>query len=159
MWRSFFAMRPTRRSVFLAIVLSAMAAPRGLAEPPHKEGEVTTKDGTPNEKDVARSVELGGLVFPVFTKNGKLKGYLFANARMLVAPGKDPWKYREQAHFIRDAVIRTAHRTSFNAEGDFNKLDEQLAERECLKAANQIVGDSNALVSMTFTQIASQSGR
>ena len=152
-------MRPTRRSVFLAILLAAMAGPRALAEPPHQEGEVTTKDGTPNEKDVARSVEFGGLVFPVFTKNGKLKGYLFANARMLVAPGKDPWKYREQAHFIRDAVIRTAHRTSFNAEGDFNKLDEQLAERECLKAANQIVGDSNALVSMTFTQIASQSGR
>ena len=158
-------MRPTRRSSLLAILGVGLAAsfglvgPAALAEPPHKEGEVTTKDETPNEKEVARSVELGGLVFPVFTKDGKLKGYLFANARMLVGPGKDPWKYREQAHFIRDAVIRSAHRTSFNAAGDFNKLDEQLAERECLKAANQTVGESNALVSMTFTQIASQTGR
>ena len=158
-------MRSTRRSSLLAILGVGLAAsiglvgPAALAEPPHKEGEVTTKDETPNEKEVARSVELGGLVFPVFTKDGKLKGYLFANARMLVGPGKDPWKYREQAHFIRDAVIRSAHRTSFNAAGDFNKLDEQLAERECLKAANQTVGESNALVSMTFTQIASQTGR
>ena len=160
-------MRSTRRSSLLAILGVGLAAsfgasligPAALAEPPHKEGEVTTKDESPNEKEVARSVELGGLVFPVFTKDGKSKGYLFANARMLVGPGKDPWKYREQAHFIRDAVIRSAHRTSFNAAGDFNKLDEQLAERECLKAANQTVGESNALVSMTFTQIASQTGR
>jgi hypothetical protein len=150
-------MRLSRRSFVLAALL-AVAAPAALAEP-NKEGEVVSKEGAPNEKDVARSVELGGLVFPVFLKDGKLKGYLFANARMLVGPGKDPWKYREKAHFIRDAVIRAAHRTSFNVAGDFNKLDEKLAERECLKAANEIVGDPNALVSMTFTQIASQTGR
>ncbi|MEP7211045.1 MAG: hypothetical protein ABI740_09435, partial [Alphaproteobacteria bacterium] len=113
----------------------------------------------PDEKEVARSVELGGLAFPVFQKDGKLRGYLFVNARMLVGPGKDPWKYREKAHFIRDAVIRSAHRTSFNLDGDFNKLDEKLAARECLKAANEIIGEPNALVSMTFTQIASQIGR
>jgi hypothetical protein len=156
MWRRLDDMRLSRRSFVLAALLAA--APAALAEP-GKEGEVVSKEGAPNEKEVARSVELGGLVFPVFLKNGKLKGYLFANARMLVAPGKDPWKYREKAHFIRDAVIRAAHRTSFNVAGDFNKLDEKLAERECLKAANQIVGEQNALVSMTFTQIASQTGR
>jgi len=143
----------------LVALLVAAATPAALADSPHKEGEVTTKEGTPDEKEVARSVELGGLAFPVFQKDGKLRGYLFVNARMLVAPGKDPWKYREKAHFIRDAVIRSAHRTSFNVDGDFNKLDEKLAERACLKAANEIVGEPNALVSMTFTQIASQIGR
>jgi hypothetical protein len=157
MWRSLSAMRLSRRFLLVAILVAA-AAPAALAGP-GKEGEVTTKEGAPDEKEVARSVVLGGLVFPVFTRDGKLKGYLFANARMLVAPGKDPWKYREKAHFIRDAVIRAAHRTSFNVAGDFNKLDEQLAARECLKAANEMVGEPNALVSMTFTQIASQTGR
>ena len=153
-------MRLIFRSVIVAMFLAA--APAALADKgaeKGKEGEVISKEGTPNEKEVARSVELGGLAFPVFQKDGKLKGYLFANARMLVAPGKDPWKYRNQAHFIRDAVIRTSHRTSFNVDGDFNKLDEKLAERECLKAANDVVGEPGALVSMTFTQIASQSGR
>ena len=154
MWRSLSVMHLVRRSLLVAILVAA-AAPVALAGP-GKEGEVTTKEGAPDEKEVARSVVLGGLVFPVFTRDGKLKGYLFANARMLVAPGKDPWKYREKAHFIRDAVIRAAHRTSFNVAGDFNKLDEQLAARECLKAANEMVGEPNALVSMTFTQIASQ---
>lgn len=111
------------------------------------------------EKEVARSVSLDGLVFPVFDEKGKLKNYLFVNARMLVGSGKDPWKYREKQHFIRDAVLRAAHRTSFNAKGDFAKLDEKFAAAECLKAGNAAVGESDALVSMTFTQIASQVGR
>ena len=36
------------------------------------------------------------------------------------------------------------------------KLDEKLAAAECLKAANAVLGEKDALVSMTFTQIASQ---
>jgi len=142
-------MHSTRRLVLIAAVLAA-AAP-AFASPPPKE-----KAESPEDKEVARSVELGGLVFPVFNKTGKLENYLFVNARMLVADGKDPWKYREKAHFIRDAVIRAAHKTSFNIKGDTKKLDEKLAAAECLKAANAIIGEPGALVSMTFTQIASQ---
>ena len=44
---------------------------------------------TADEKEVARSVELGGMVFPVFDEKRKLKNYLFINARMLAGPGKD----------------------------------------------------------------------
>jgi hypothetical protein len=99
---------------------------------------------------------MGGLVFPVFDENRKLKNYLFVNARMLAGPGKDVWKYREQQHFIRDAIVRASHKVSFNVKGDFKKLDEKLAAAECLKAANEVIGEPNALVQMTFTQIASQ---
>lgn len=141
------------RRLFLLAMFAALAAPVHAAPPAKAEGE------TASEKEIARSIDLGGLVFPVFTDEGKLKNYIFVNARMAVGPGKDPWKYREQAHFIRDAVVRAAHRTSFNVKGDFAKLDEALAVKECLKAANETVGESNALVSMTFTQIASQIGR
>src|SRR5215813_11586726 len=134
-------MRLSRRSLLLAVMLAA-AAPMALAEP----GKEEIKPDNPSEKEVARSIDLSGLVFPVFTETGKLKNYLFVNARMLVGPGKDPWKYRNQAHFIRDALIRVAHRISFNAKGDFTKLDEDLAARECLKAANEAVGERDALV-------------
>src|SRR5689334_15963478 len=75
-----------------------------------------------DDREIAMSVELGGLVFPMFDEGGKLKNYIFVSARMVVAQGKDPWKYREQAHFIRDAVVRAAHRVSFNAKGNYNKL-------------------------------------
>ena len=60
-------------------------------------------------------------------------------------------------HFIRDAVIRAAHRRSFGSEADPGMLDEKVAAAESLKAANEVVGEPGALVEMTFTQIASQS--
>ena len=95
-------------------------------------------------------------MFPIFDKDLKLKNYLFISARMLAGPGKDVWKYREQQHFIRDAIVRASHKVSFNVAGNFKKLDEKLAAAECLKAANAVLGEKDALVSMTFTQIASQ---
>jgi hypothetical protein len=147
----------TRRKLFLAVLACLAATPLALASPP--AGGHGAADESPDEKEVARSVELGGLVFPVFDEKGKLKNYLFVNARMLVGPGKDPWKYREQAHFIRDAVVRAAHKTSFNMKSDPTKLDEKLAAAECLKAANEVVGQKDALVTMTFTQIASRAGK
>lgn len=139
-------------------ILLLLAAALGGAHPVHaappKGGDAEAEG---DEKDVGRTVELGGLVFPVFSKDGRLRNYLFVNARMTVAPGKDPWKYREQGHFIRDAVLRAAHRTSFGSEADPGKLDEKVAAAACLKAANEAVGEAGALVEMTFTQIASQS--
>jgi hypothetical protein len=144
------------RRLFLFAALAALATQAAAASPPPKEEEGMS---SAEEKEISRAVNLDGLVFPVFTADGKLKNYIFVNARMVVGPGKDLWKIREQSHFIRDAVLRAAHKTSFNLQGNFAKLDEKLATTECLKAANTIVGDSNALVSMTFTQIASQTGR
>lgn len=144
----------TRRKIFLAALALLAAAPAFASPPEGGHGEAASQ--TPDEKEVSRSVELGGLVFPVFDEKGKLKNYLFVNARMLVGPGKDPWKYREQAHFIRDAVIRAAHRTSFDLKNDPTKLDEKRAAAECLKVANETIGEKDALVTMTFTQIASR---
>jgi hypothetical protein len=146
----------TRRKLFFAAMaaLAAASTPAVAAPPAPAHGEAASNDA--NEKEIARSIELGGLVFPVFDEKRKLRNYIFVSARMLTGPGKDPWKYREQAHFIRDAVVRAAHRTSFNVKGDFDKLDEKLAAAECLKAANEILGEKDALVSMSFKSIASR---
>jgi hypothetical protein len=148
-------MRFTRREIVVAASLTAALAPAAAAFAP-PAAEPAHGSETPNEAEVARSLELGGLVFPVFDEKLKLKNYLFISARMLVGPGKDVWKYREQQHFIRDAILRAAHKTSFHAKGNMKKLDEARAATECLKVANQIVGEADALVQMTFTQIASQ---
>jgi hypothetical protein len=142
-----------RRRLFLAAFAVFAVAPALAAPPSGGHGESSE---TPDEREVARSIDLGGLVFPVFTSDHKLKNYLFVNARMKVADGKDPWKYREKAHMIRDAVVRAAHRTSFSSKDDSTKLDEKLAAAECLRVANDAVGEKDALVTMTFTQIASR---
>jgi hypothetical protein len=145
-------MRLSRRLLIASLTACCAALPAHSAPPAHVDPAEEA-----DEKEVARSIDLRGLVFPVFDEKGKLKNYIFINARMLVGSGKDPWKYREKAHLIRDAVVRAAHRTSFNVKGDYTRLDEKRAAAECIKAANEGLGET-VLVTMTFTQITSQAG-
>ena len=146
-------MRLSRRELLTAVSVAAVIAalPAAVAQ---EHGPAAA--AAPEEAEVARSVEMGGLVFPIFDEKQKLRNYLFVSARMLAGPGKDVWKYREQQHFIRDAIVRVSHKVSFNVAGNYKKLDEKLAAAECLKAANAVLREKDALVSMTFTQIASQ---
>jgi hypothetical protein len=148
-------MRISRRDLLAAASLTTAAVAVAAAAPANAQDHAAAPDET-SEAEVARSVELGGMVFPVFDEKRKLKNYLFISARMLAGPGKDVWTYREQQHFIRDAIVKTSHKISFHAKGDFKKLDEKVAAAECLKAANGVVGETDALVTMTFTQIASR---
>ncbi len=145
----------SRRQLLTAVSTAAMLS-MFVPAFAQEHGSGGGEGAAPDEAEVARSVELGGLVFPVFDENRKLKNYLFVSARMLAGAGKDVWKYREQQHFIRDAIVRASHKVSFNTKGDYKKLDEKLAAAECLKAANEVIGEKDALVQMTFTQIASQ---
>jgi hypothetical protein len=147
-------MRHLSRRLLIASLAACCAVTPSHAAPPANPAAAEDAD----EKEVARSIDLRGLVFPVFDEKGKLKNYIFVNARMLVANGKDPWKVREKAHLIRDAVVRAAHRTSFNVKGDYTKLDEKLAAAACIKAGNEGLGEKDVLVTMTFTQIASRGG-
>lgn len=136
----------------LSAAVIALSVPMASAAPPadggHGEEEI-------NDKEVAKSVDLTGLVFPVFDEDYKLRNYLFVNARMVVADNKDTWKFREQAHVVRDAVLRQAHRSSFHKGDDIHVLDIERASAECLKAGNAAVGE-DAFVSVTFTQIESK---
>ncbi len=148
-------MRMSRRDLLAAASLTTAAVAVAAAAPANAQGHSAEAEN-PAEAEIARSIELGGMVFPVFDEKRKLRNYLFINARMLAGPGKDVWKYREQQHFIRDALLRASHKVSFHQQGNFKKLDEKLAAAECLKAANAVVGEKDALVTMTFTQIASR---
>ena len=146
-------MRMSRRDLLAAASLTTAAVAVAAAAPANAQGHSAEAEN-PAEAEIARSIELGGMVFPVFDEKRKLRNYLFINARMLAGPGKDVWKYREQQHFIRDAIVKASHRISLHAKDNFKKLDEKLAAAECLKAANGVVGEKDALVTMTFTQIA-----
>lgn len=139
------------RTVAAALILG-VAAPVAVSAPPaggdHGEAEI-------DDKEVAKSLDLTGLVFPVFDENYKLKNYLFVNARLVVADNKDVWKFREQAHFVRDALLRQAHRSSFHMPDDVHALDVERATKECLDAGNKAVGE-DAFVKITFVQIDSR---
>jgi len=148
-------MRISRRDLIVAASLTTAAVTAAAAAPAHAQDHGAAPDET-TDAEVARSVELNGMVFPVFDEKRQLRNYLFINARMLAGPGKDIWKYRDQQHFIRDAILKASHKISFHAQGNFKKLDEKVAAAECLKASNAVVGEKDALVSMSFTQITSR---
>jgi hypothetical protein len=144
----------------LAMVEPSLAGPKEAKETKEDKGkDAKGKAGEAETgKELARSLQIGGLVFPVFDEKGRLQNYLVVDVRIQVANGKDPWKYREKSHFVRDALLRAAHRKSFHLAGNFAKLDEKLAAAECLRAANEAVGEADALVSLAFTQIDSLDG-
>ncbi len=147
------------RSLFLTavLVLSALSgamAPAAFAAPA-KEAKGAT-GGEDAAKEFARAIDLPGLVVPIFDDTRKLRGYIFLNARFLVAEGRDVWKYRDKAHFIRDQVLGLAHKVSLSAKDNPALLDEALASREFLKTANQAVGENGAIVKVTFNKIAAQ---
>ena len=149
---------PSRRLILVSTAVVAACVFTGAparAAPPAEDTHGGEEEVS--EKEIARSVELAGLVFPVFDEDFKLKNYIFVNARFVVASGKDTWKFREQAHFMRDAVLREAHRKSFHKDGNFAMLDVERAAKLCLKAVNEAVGEE-AFASVTFSEVNSQSG-
>ena len=83
-------MRMSRRDLLAAASLTTAAVAVAAAAPAHAQGHSTEADN-PAEAEIARSIELGGMVFPVFDEKRKLRNYLFINARMLAGPGKGVW--------------------------------------------------------------------
>ena len=82
---------------------------------------------------------------------------LGTNVTKGLGAGANPEVGRQAALEDRDAIVRASHEVSLHQKDNFKKLDEKLAAAECLKAANAVVGEKDALVTMTFTQIASRS--
>ncbi|MEM6625180.1 MAG: hypothetical protein AAF719_00590 [Pseudomonadota bacterium] len=146
----------SRRFALFSVLMAVIAWHAMMDVPAYAAG--SDKDEAElSEEEAIRSVELDGLVFPIF-ENRKLKNYLFASGRMRVADGKSTWVYREQAHKIRDAVIRASHRVSLHVEGDYDTLDVERAKQVFLEAANEAVGEDDALVDMKFEHVASKLG-
>lgn len=137
-----------------ALLLGGLAVAPAHAGPAKKSEEVV--EGELSEKEIARSIEVVGLVFPVFDEKDRLRNYLFANARFMVADGKDIWEFREKSHFIRDYVIRAAHRESFHKGASYTEFDTARAAELVLKAANNAVGDPGGMVEVKFSEVASQ---
>ncbi len=69
------------------------------------------------------SVQLGAVAIPV-TVDGRLVNYLFLNIRINLTLTADEARFREKEPYFRDALVRTASRTSFAQAGKDYLLDE-----------------------------------
>lgn len=88
----------------------------------------------------SRSMDVPYLAVPV-VRDGQLANYLFVSIRVEIAQGVDLWRTREQAHFLRDALVRASHGNDLADPNDNNLLNERLAVQVYRAAAVQALGE------------------
>ncbi len=80
-------------------------------------GEEETSSGS------NKTLDLSNLVLPV-EDDGKLINYLFVSVIITVADGNDHWKLREEAHILRDEILKEAHKQTVGLENHPMELDK-----------------------------------
>ncbi len=117
----------------------------------------TIESDTPNSnleaalliEDDPKAVSVPLVALPV-SLDGQLSHYVFVSMRLMVADGQDPWRARERSHWVRDAIVRAAHRSDVvDAEG---VLDEDRARAMVLEAVADVLS-ADALADVKFTQV------
>ncbi len=95
----------------------------------------------PKDQDEAlRSVDIPVVVVPISVR-GHLVNYAFLNIRVVLKKDVDVWKMRVKSHFMRDAIIRTAHSHPFGKEGERSVLDQEEAVKRIRAALAPWVSD------------------
>ncbi|MGE0740719.1 MAG: hypothetical protein AB7O98_05190 [Hyphomonadaceae bacterium] len=125
-----------KRAIAAALIASTLLA--GLANasgPPAKE-----KGGGEAEELSARTMDAPYLAVPVI-RDGQLVNYLFVSIRIQIGNGVDLWRTREQAHFLRDALVRASHANDLSNPNDTNALNEARAIEVYRAAAVQALGE------------------
>ncbi|MGE0828989.1 MAG: hypothetical protein AB7O04_06515 [Hyphomonadaceae bacterium] len=89
--------------------------------------------------DSARSMDAPYIAVPV-VREGRLVNYLFVSVRIDIANGVDLWRTRERAHFLRDALVRAAHRTALADPARDDRLNQPAAIAAFRAAAQEALG-------------------
>lgn len=91
------------------------------------------------EAGAARVMDAAYIAVPV-VRNGVLVNYLFVSLRLDIDNSVDLWRTRERAHFLRDALVRAAHRTQLADPQRDDQLNRPLAIQTFRTAAAEALG-------------------
>lgn len=75
------------------------------------------------DKESAPTVDITGMALPVLV-DGRIRNYVFVALKLHLVPGKAAEEVHAKEAYYRDAIVRTAHRTSLAVDGDWNRLSE-----------------------------------
>lgn len=78
------------------------------------------------------------LVAPVVREDGRLAGYAFVTPRVCFARGFNSFDFREDEHFLMDAMVRAVHRHPFVLNEDGETTDRQAALAAFREAVEQV---------------------
>ena len=84
-------------------------------------------------------VDLEPMGLPI-VDHGTLVNYVFVYVRLVLAPMADVARVRDKEPFLRDALVRAAHRTPFTKPGDPNHIDQDRLDASLMRDAQMIVG-------------------
>lgn len=97
---------------------------------------------------------LSGIGLPVIS-DGRLRNYVFLNLSLYLGRGKVPEQIRAKEAYLRDALVKAAHRTPFTLPNDWTRLDERAISNTIMSAANTTLGRGT----ITRVQVVSQNPR
>ncbi|KQS56222.1 hypothetical protein ASG17_09395 [Brevundimonas sp. Leaf363] len=87
----------------------------------------------------APALNIAGVGLPVID-GGRLRNYVFVSLRLHLGAGKTPQDMRDKEPFLRDALVRAAHRTPFTVPGSWTQLSPQALSASLIQSANTIAG-------------------
>lgn len=123
-----------KRAVAMALIASTLLTGLANAQPSAK-----AKGDSEGAASSSRSMDAPYLAVPV-VRDGRLVNYLFVSVRIEIAQGVDLWRTREQAHILRDALVRAGHRHALADPRDDNALNEARAIEVFQATAVEVLG-------------------
>ena len=126
-----------RRALIAAVPLLALT--HAAAAAPHENGPVL----------VGQYVDLQPVGLPIVVK-GQLVNYVFVYVRLNLAASADVAALRDKEPYLRDALVRMAHRTPFTDPADYNRIDQARLVAAMMREATAIAG-AGAIRSVVVT--------
>lgn len=84
-------------------------------------------------------ISLLSVGLPVIAE-GRVRNYVFLGVRLHVAPNHNLAQLRLKEPYLRDALVKAAHRTPFTVAGDYSRLDPAAVNRVLTAAATSLLG-------------------
>lgn len=114
-----------------ALVIATLSASLIAGAP----ARAAQSSGPPADSTVALSAMALPLIF-----SGQVVNYVFVTVKLQLSPGADVVAVHDKEPYIRDAVIREAHRTPFVRANDYNRVDDARLKAAIWRDAAAIVG-------------------
>lgn len=121
---------PSRR-FFLAAGFMALGSPALASE----SGKKKEGDGAPPDP----KIKLQPIAIPIIV-DGKLLNYIFVNLTLTLASAVPVTTMEGKEPFLRDAVVKAAHRTPFTAVDTYNEVDAEKLKLAVMREAAGLVG-------------------
>lgn len=99
----------------------------------------------------ALNVNIAGVGLPVIS-NGRIRNYVFVTVKVHLGPDQTLEGMRAKDPFIRDALVRTAHRVSLAMPNDFTRMNENAINAAVMAIANVVVGHGGVTASEVLMQ-------